>query len=57
MVIHNTTGHWGPVEVHDRKSQDYVYTKRGNYLRYENKVTLNKILYCKALRCETIKMM
>ena len=25
------------------------------YLRHENKVNKNKVLYCKALRCEIIK--
>ena len=26
-----------------------------HFLRHENKVNENKVLYCKALRCETIK--
>ena len=26
-----------------------------HYYKYENRVNENKVLYCKALRCETIK--
>ena len=46
-----------------RKGQDYVYIKwvlkyyveHKALLRHENKVNENKVLYCKALRFETIK--
>ena len=46
----------------DKKCQGYVYIKWEywstmltikHYLRHENKVNENKVLYYKALRCET----
>ena len=51
-------------DIENRKCQDYVYIKWEYWstmqkikpcLRHENKVNENKVSYCKALKCDTIK--